>query len=102
EVRPSVRRGHGVSHRLAGKPAGWKPGDAGYGGRPDGAAVDVEGNYWVAMFEGGRILKLSPGGDTLADIPVPARCPTMPCFGGADLKTLYLTTARHNRPEAEL
>ena len=44
-----------------------------------GAAVDVEGHYWVAMFEGGRVLKLSPGGQILADIPTPAMCPTMPC-----------------------
>lgn len=84
------------------KPAGWKAGDAGYGGRPDGAAVDAQGNYWVAMFEGARVLQLSPAGDVLADIAVPARCPTMPCFGGADLKTLYLTSARHGRPAAEL
>ena len=84
------------------KPAGWQPGMAGYGGRPDGAAVDVQGNYLVAMFEGGRLLKLSPAGDVLADISVPARCPTMPCFGGDDLKTLYLTTARDGRPAQEL
>jgi hypothetical protein len=32
-----------------------------YGGRPDGAAVDAEGCYWVAMFEGQRLLRLSPG-----------------------------------------
>jgi sugar lactone lactonase YvrE len=85
-----------------GKPDGWQPGMPGYGGRPDGAAVDVQGNYWVAMFEGGRLLKLSPAGVLLADIAVPARCPTMPCFGGDDLKTLYLTTARYNRPAGEL
>ena len=85
-----------------GKPEGWKPGDDGYGGRPDGAAVDVQGNYWVAMFEGARLLKLSPQGDLLADIAVPARCPTMPCFGGDDLKTLYITTARSGRPADEL
>ncbi len=84
------------------KPAGWQPGMPGYGGRPDGAAVDVAGNYYVAMFEGGRLLKLSPGGELLADIAVPALCPTMPCFGGADLKTLYLTTARHKRSAEEL
>ena len=84
------------------KPEGWQPGMPGYGGRPDGAAVDVQGNYYVAMFEGGRLLKLSPAGELLADIAVPAQCPTMPCFGGADLKTLYLTTARHKRPAAEL
>ena len=88
-----------------GKPDGWQPGDAGdagYGGRPDGAAVDQQGNYWVAMFEGGRIIKLAPGGEVLAEIAVPAQCPTMPCFGGADLKTLYVTTARKGRPEHEL
>lgn len=91
-----------VFMKWAGKPARWQPGDAGYGGRPDGAAVDVLGNYWVAMFEGARVLQISPAGEVLADIAVPARCPTMPCFGGADLKTLYLTTARHGRPADEL
>jgi len=33
---------------------------------------------------------------------VPAQCPTMPCFGGDDLRTLYLTSARQGRPAAEL
>ena len=33
---------------------------------------------------------------------MPARCPTMPCFGGPDLKTLYITTSRDTRPNAEL
>jgi sugar lactone lactonase YvrE len=87
------------------KPAGWQFGkddDQGYGGRPDGAAVDSEGNYYVAMFEGARICKLSPTGAELASIPVPAQCPTMPCFGGDDLKTLYVTTACYNRSAAEL
>jgi len=85
-----------------GKPAGWQFGMAGYGGRPDGAAVDAEGNYYAAMFEGARICKLSPAGVELASIPVPAQCPTMPCFGGDDLKTLYVTTACYNRSAAEL
>jgi sugar lactone lactonase YvrE len=35
---------------------------ASYGGRPDGAAMDAEGCYWVAMFEGARLLRLSPAG----------------------------------------
>jgi sugar lactone lactonase YvrE len=89
-----------------GKPEDWQFGMPGqqqlYGGRPDGAAVDVEGNYYVAMFEGARICKLSPDGVELASIPIPAQCPTMPCFGGDDLKTLYVTTARYNRSDAEL
>jgi sugar lactone lactonase YvrE len=73
-----------------------------YGGRPDGAAVDSQGAYWCAMYEGGKILRLSPSGDILAEITLPVRCPTMVAFGGADLRTLYITTARHNRPDAEL
>ena len=73
-----------------------------YGGRPDGAAVDAEGCYWVAMFEGQRVLRLSPQGEVIRELRLPVRCATMPCFGGPDLKTLYVTTAREKRPEAEL
>ena len=73
-----------------------------YGGRPDGAAVDAEGCYWVAMFEGQRLLRLSPRGEVIRELRLPVRCATMPCFGGADLKTLYITTSREKRPEAEL
>jgi sugar lactone lactonase YvrE len=74
----------------------------GYGGRPDGATVDSEGCYWVAMYEGGRVLRLSPAGELLAEVRVPARCPTMPCFGDADLKTVYVTSASVNRPPDEV
>jgi sugar lactone lactonase YvrE len=73
-----------------------------YGGRPDGAAVDVDGNYWVSLFEGQRVVQLSPRGELLREIRLPVRCPTMPCFGGADLKTLYITTSREKRPADEL
>jgi len=73
-----------------------------YGGRPDGAAMDAEGCYWVAMFEGGRLLRLSPDGAVIAELLLPVRCPTMPCFGGTDLRTLFVTTARDKRPAEEL
>jgi sugar lactone lactonase YvrE len=73
-----------------------------YGGRPDGAAVDSQGCYWSAQYEGGRIVRLSPSGEFLEAIAVPARCPTMVAFGGADLRTLYVTTAREGRPAPEL
>jgi sugar lactone lactonase YvrE len=82
-----------------------KPADgslAGYGGRPDGAAVDAEGAYWVAMFEGQRLLRLAADGRVLQEVPLPVRCATMPCFGGDDLRTLYVTTAREKRPADEL
>ena len=94
--------GECVFKQWPGKPPGWQFGMTGYGGRPDGAAVDVEGNYYVAMFEGARICKLSPSGQELASISLPALCPTMPCFGGDDLKTLYVTTASYQRSAAEL
>jgi sugar lactone lactonase YvrE len=82
-----------------------RPADGGletYGGRPDGGAVDAEGCYWAAMYEGGRLLRLSPAGEVLREVVLPVRCPTMPAFGGADLKTLYVTTARDKRPAREL
>jgi sugar lactone lactonase YvrE len=75
---------------------------ADYGGRPDGATVDAEGNYWVAMFEGGRLLKLSPNGELLREVQLPVRCPTAVAFGGADLRTLYVTSASHGRSAEEL
>ena len=65
-----------------------------YGGRPDGAAVDSEGAYWVAMFEGARLLRFSPDGELLHELKLPVRCPTMVAFGGADMRTLYITSAR--------
>lgn len=82
-----------------------KPADGrleGYQGRPDGAAVDRDGNYWVAMYEGQQLLQFAPDGRRLRRVALPVRCPTMPCFGGADLKTLYLTTACRGRPADEL
>lgn len=72
-----------------------------YGGRPDGAAVDSEGAYWCAMFEGGRLLRFAPGGELLREVTLPLRCPTMVAFGGADLRTLYITSASHKRAPEE-
>jgi len=82
-----------------------KPDDGsldGYGGRPDGAAVDSEGCYWAACFEGQRLARFSPDGELLESVALPVRCPTMPCFGGDDLRTLYVTTSREKRPADEL
>lgn len=72
-----------------------------YQGRPDGAAVDSQGNYWLALYEGGQIIQIAPNGDILKKIALPAKAPTMVCFGGTDFKTLLITTAG-NRPESEL
>ena len=92
-VRRVLRR---FERRAADQPLGE------YGGRPDGAAVDAGGAYWVAMYEGARLLRLAPDGQILSELRLPVQCPTMPCFGGADLRTLYITTARLHRPPDEL
>jgi sugar lactone lactonase YvrE len=70
--------------------------------RPDGGAVDSAGNYWTAFYGGGKVLQISPSGETLAEFSVPAMCPTMCAFGDTDLKTIYVTTARQRREPGEL
>ncbi|MCW0236588.1 MAG: SMP-30/gluconolactonase/LRE family protein [Ferrovibrio sp.] len=72
------------------------------GERPDGAAVDSAGNYWVALYGAGRVVQFSPVGERLRDVHLPVKAPTMPCFGGPDLKTLYITTARQKHDADEL
>ncbi|HVY81466.1 MAG TPA: SMP-30/gluconolactonase/LRE family protein [Steroidobacteraceae bacterium] len=63
-------------------------------GRPDGAAMDSEGCYWSAQYEGARVHRYDPDGKLISSHPVPARNVTMPAFGGDDMKTLFVTTAR--------
>ena len=63
-------------------------------GRPDGAAVDAQGCYWTALYEGGHVQRYDPEGRLMSEHTVPVRNPTMPAFGGLGLKTLFVTTAR--------
>ncbi|MEO8487076.1 MAG: SMP-30/gluconolactonase/LRE family protein [Betaproteobacteria bacterium] len=70
--------------------------------RPDGGAVDSRGHYWTAFYRGGKIVELDPAGRVVREIPFPGMCPTMCAFGGPDLKTLYVTSARQERPDDEL
>jgi sugar lactone lactonase YvrE len=67
-------------------------------GRPDGAAVDADGCYWSSLYEGSRVARFDPAGKLMSTHALPVRCPTMPAFGGADLKTLFVTTAREKSP----
>ena len=75
---------------------------ADYGGRPDGATLDRAGNYWSAQYEGGRVVCFSPAGEIEQVIHVAAKRTTMAAFGGADLQTLYITTAREGASADEL
>lgn len=63
------------------------------GDRPDGACVDVDGCVWMAFFAGGRIVRHRPDGRIDRTIPLPVTNPTCLCFGGDDLKTLFVTSA---------
>jgi len=72
------------------------------GDRPDGAAVDRDGCYWSALYRGGKVVRIAPDGRVLAAFAVPAMCPTMCAFGGRDLRTLYVTSARQMREPEEL
>jgi sugar lactone lactonase YvrE len=72
------------------------------GDRPDGAAVDSEGCYWSALYRGAKVVRIAPDGRVLAAFAVPAMCPTMCAFGGRDLRTLFVTSARQQRSDDEL
>ncbi|NGN43107.1 SMP-30/gluconolactonase/LRE family protein [Mesorhizobium sp. CGMCC 1.15528] len=63
------------------------------GDRPDGACIDVDGCLWTAFFAGGRIVRYRPDGAIDRQIALPVTNPTCLCFGGKELKTLYVTSA---------
>ncbi len=71
-------------------------------GLPDGAAVDVEGAYWCALHGGGRLHRYASNGALLREIELPVSQPTMCAFGGAELKTLYVSSAADKLSEAQL
>lgn len=70
--------------------------------RPDGGAVDSAGNYWIALYGDGTLAQIAPDGKLVACHRLPAKCPTMCAFGGSDLRTLFVTTARQKRDADEL
>jgi sugar lactone lactonase YvrE len=61
--------------------------------RPDGACVDTDGCLWTAFFAGRRVVRHRPDGTTDLVVPMPVTNPTCVCFGGDDLRTLYVTSA---------
>lgn len=61
-------------------------------GRPDGGACDLEGNYWSAGPSASRVNCFSPDGQLIQSVDLPNVRPTMPCFGGPDRKTVYVTS----------
>jgi sugar lactone lactonase YvrE len=65
------------------------------GGMPYGAAVDAEGGVWVCLHGASRVVRFTPQGDVDEVIILAAPLPTGCAFGGEELRTLFITTARH-------
>ncbi len=63
-------------------------------GRPDGAAIDTDGCYWICANDAGLIHRFTPQGKLDLSLEVPVKKPSMCSFGGADMKTLYITSIR--------
>jgi sugar lactone lactonase YvrE len=71
-------------------------------GLPDGLTVDAEGGVWVCLFAGAKVRRYRPDGVLDREISLPLTNPTCPGFGGPDLRTLYITTARHRMTDDQL
>lgn len=63
-------------------------------GRPDGAAVDADGCYWICGNDAGLVHRFTPAGRLDRSLEVPVKKPAMCAFGGAQLDTLYVTSIR--------
>lgn len=70
-----------------------------YPGRPDGAAMDADGCYWICGNDAGCILRFTPEGKLDRRIDVPMTKPSMCAFGGDDLRTLLVTSIVPGQPQ---
>jgi L-arabinonolactonase len=66
------------------------PGD----GHIDGATVDAEGGYWLAVVATGTVRRYRPDGTLDQTIALPCSNPTKPAFGGTNMETLYVTSTK--------
>ncbi len=71
-------------------------------GRPDGGACDVAGGYWSAGVSAACLNRFDFDGQLIQRIELPVPRPTMPCFAGPDLQTMFITSAKHGLDAAAL
>jgi sugar lactone lactonase YvrE len=71
-------------------------------GLPDGLTVDAEGGVWLCLFGGAAVRRYGPDGTLEAHIGAPVTNPTSAAFGGPDLGTLYVTSARRRLAKEQL
>jgi sugar lactone lactonase YvrE len=72
------------------------------GAVPDGLNVDAEGCVWVALHGGWGLNRYSPQGELVAEVRLPVAKVTSCCFGGPELRDLYVTTRRDGLSDAEV
>lgn len=70
-------------------------------GAPDGSAIDSEGHLWNCRYGGGCVVRVSPDGAIERVVEVPCGNVTTCTFGGTDLRTLFITTARGGNGRSE-
>lgn len=71
-------------------------------GHPDGMTVDSENCLWLAHYGGARVTRYSPAGEVMQVVPLPVPNVTSCAFGGANLDTLYITTASQEMSPTDL
>lgn len=67
-------------------------------GRPDGAALDTDGGYWICANDAGLVHRFTPDGRLDRSVRVPVDKPAMCAFGGPDLQTMFVTSIRPAQP----
>lgn len=82
--------------------ARFSPSDVARLGSPRCGAMDRLGRYWVAMEGGGRVLCIDDRGRVAIEVRTPIFNPTGLCFGGSDMRTLFVTSSRAHRSTEEL
>ena len=98
DARASLVRVYDVT--ADGKVGAWKTfANLGSDGVPDGLKVASDGSVWVADAHGGRVAVFNADGTHREDIAVPLPMVTSLCFGGDDLRDLYVVTGSRGGPQ---
>ena len=70
-------------------------------GGVDGATMDENGGYWAALYGGSKLIRVLPNGELDKVISLPVSQPTMPTFGGQNMKTIFVTASRKDLSDQE-
>jgi len=66
-------------------------------GVPDGMAIAEDGSLWLTLAYAGKIIRYDKGGTVMQEFDVPDSMVTSVCFGGDDLRTLYVVTGAEGK-----